>query len=161
MCKFGGEIPRVPGAAIKNPCLTVHFVLLGFSYWIFESNLTGQRQNRAPRNGIHSHAYAFCVKTLLHMQQKKDSPYTSIALFILLKKGNNFSLGLKTEHLPQSSTLFKYSTKSKKKKKYTPRSSNLCCQIHCALGKADLEISGSQTCPYAQILEDDKSRKLQ
>jgi len=117
VCKFGGEIPRVPGAAIKNPCLTVHFVLLGFSYWIFESNLTGQRQNRAPRNGIHSHAYAFCVKTLLHMQQKKDSPYTSIALFILLKKGNNFSLGLKTEHLPQSSTLFKYSTKSKKKKK--------------------------------------------
>jgi len=34
---FGGEIPRVPGAAIKNPCLTVYIVLLGFSYQIFES----------------------------------------------------------------------------------------------------------------------------
>jgi len=27
----------VPGAAIKNTCLTVHIVLLGFSYRIFES----------------------------------------------------------------------------------------------------------------------------
>jgi len=34
---FGGEIPRVPGAAIKNTCLTVYIVLLGFSYRIFES----------------------------------------------------------------------------------------------------------------------------
>jgi len=34
---FGGEIPRVPGAAIKNICLTVHIVLLGFSYRIFKS----------------------------------------------------------------------------------------------------------------------------
>jgi len=37
---FGGETPvcpRVPGTAIKNTCLTVYIVLLGFSYWIFES----------------------------------------------------------------------------------------------------------------------------
>ena len=37
MRTFGGEIPHVPGAAIKNPCLTVCIVPLGFSYWIFES----------------------------------------------------------------------------------------------------------------------------
>jgi len=34
---FGGEIPRVPGAATKNTCLTVYIVLLGFCYWIFKS----------------------------------------------------------------------------------------------------------------------------
>jgi len=34
---FGGEIPRVPSAAIKNTCLTVYIVLLGFSYRTFES----------------------------------------------------------------------------------------------------------------------------
>jgi len=37
MRMFGGEIPRVPGAAIKNTCLTVYIVLLGFSYRIFKS----------------------------------------------------------------------------------------------------------------------------
>jgi len=40
VCTFGGEIPRVPGAAIKNTCLTVYIVLLGFSYRIFESIYT-------------------------------------------------------------------------------------------------------------------------
>jgi len=34
---FAGEIPRVPGAAIKNTYLTVYIVLLGFSYWVFKS----------------------------------------------------------------------------------------------------------------------------
>jgi len=34
---FEGEIPHVPGTAIKNTCLTVYIVLLGFSYWVFES----------------------------------------------------------------------------------------------------------------------------
>jgi len=34
---FGGKIPHVPSAAIKNTCLTVYVVLLGFSYRIFES----------------------------------------------------------------------------------------------------------------------------
>jgi len=33
---FGGEIPRVPGAVIKDTCLTVYIVLLGY-YRIFES----------------------------------------------------------------------------------------------------------------------------
>jgi len=34
---FGGEIPRVPGAVIKNTCITIYIVLLGFSYRIFDS----------------------------------------------------------------------------------------------------------------------------
>jgi len=33
---FGGEIPHVPGTVIKDTCLTVYIVLLGF-YRIFES----------------------------------------------------------------------------------------------------------------------------
>ena len=38
--RFGGEIPRVPSAVIKNTCLTVYFVLLGY-YQIFKSGLSG------------------------------------------------------------------------------------------------------------------------
>jgi len=33
---FGGEIPRVPGTVIKDACLTVYIVLLGY-YWVFKS----------------------------------------------------------------------------------------------------------------------------
>jgi len=42
---FGGEVPRVPGAAIKNTCLTVYIVLLGFF-------LPDLRINLAPQMGL-------------------------------------------------------------------------------------------------------------
>jgi len=29
-CTFGREIPRVPGAIMKDTCLTVYIVLLGY-----------------------------------------------------------------------------------------------------------------------------------
>jgi len=35
-CTFGGQIPHVPSAVIKNTCLIAYIVLLGY-YRIFES----------------------------------------------------------------------------------------------------------------------------
>jgi len=36
-CRFGGEIPRVPGTTIKNPCL-IALWLLSLQFWLFTAS---------------------------------------------------------------------------------------------------------------------------
>ena len=58
---FGGEIAHVPGAEIKDICLTVYIVLLGY-YQIFESQAILSHDHYRSGGMLHQHPLPLLTK---------------------------------------------------------------------------------------------------